>query len=263
MTSALGNVTRYDRRDHGGGIVSWVYEYWNPTAVVHGGITTSLELGVQLRGDWLHEGSLGGRALVGARGAHHLCTGERFRVRFEGGAEPGVQVGFAIYPQEMEGYRELREEVALPSSSREVDAPFLAFCRALFADRDMPSADVRHEVRAYLARRGELALPDRVGLAKQELEKYFDRELAIEHIAEVAGMHPVTFARRFKARYGLAPVTYRRNWRLHNAGRLLWSRPDLSIEEVAAQTGHNDLSYFYRGFRRIFGDTPAGYRNRR
>jgi len=260
--SILAQVTRYDRRDHGGGVVSWVYDYWNRAPIVHGGLAAGLELGVQLEGEWLHEGAFGGRALVGPGRAHHLNVGERYSVRFDGAATPGVQVGFAIYPREMDEYRALDEELSFQSSSHEIDAPLFALCRALAADRDLPSSDVRREVRAYLERRCELGRPEPLLVAKRELETYFDRELCIRHIAEAANMHPVTFARKFKARFGTSPVTYRRYWRLNHAGRLLWSRHDLSIEEVAEQTGHSDMPYFYRSFRRMFGDTPAGYRAR-
>jgi AraC-like DNA-binding protein len=47
----------------------------------------------------------------------------------------------------------------------------------------------------------------------------------------------------------------RRGWQLLAA-------PDsgLSIAEIAYEAGFNDLSHFYRSFRRRFGDTPAGVR---
>ena len=49
--------------------------------------------------------------------------------------------------------------------------------------------------------------------------------------------------------------------RLHRAWRLL-SDPQshLSIAQVAFESGFNDLSYFYRSFRRRFGETPASAR---
>jgi AraC-like DNA-binding protein len=46
--------------------------------------------------------------------------------------------------------------------------------------------------------------------------------------------------------------------RLRRARRLLTSpRNDLSIAEVAYEAGYNDISHFYRAFRRRFGETPA------
>ncbi|MCB1489261.1 MAG: helix-turn-helix transcriptional regulator [Bauldia sp.] len=49
--------------------------------------------------------------------------------------------------------------------------------------------------------------------------------------------------------------------RLHRAWRLL-SDPQshLSIAQIAFEAGFNDLSYFYRTFRRRFGETPASAR---
>jgi AraC-like DNA-binding protein len=49
--------------------------------------------------------------------------------------------------------------------------------------------------------------------------------------------------------------------RLKRARRLLTSpRNDLSIAEIAYEAGYNDISHFYRTFRRRFGDTPAAVR---
>lgn len=38
---------------------------------------------------------------------------------------------------------------------------------------------------------------------------------------------------------------------------------DASFDEIAAALGFNDLSAFYRSFRRWTGNTPAAYRTRR
>jgi AraC-like DNA-binding protein len=261
-TSAdLARFTRYDRRDRAFGVVSWVYEYWNPEPIDHGGLANGLELGVQLRGEWLHHGSIGGRGLFGPKSAHHMNLGETFGVRFDGRADPGLQVGFAIYPQEMPEYADLAEELRF-RPSRSVDARFYELCRWIHRDADARSDEVRREVVAYLERSCELAPRDPLDLAKRELERYFARELFVGHLAEAAQMHPVTFARKFKRRFGLTPATYRVRFRLHHAGRLLWSRPDLSIEGVANESGFNELPYFYRLFRTAFRVTPGAYRAR-
>ena len=49
--------------------------------------------------------------------------------------------------------------------------------------------------------------------------------------------------------------------RLRRAWRLLAdANSDLSIAEVAYEAGFNDLSHFYRAFRRRYGETPASVR---
>jgi len=50
----------------------------------------------------------------------------------------------------------------------------------------------------------------------------------------------------------------RRAWRLLSAPRC-----GLSIAEIALEAGFNDLSYFYRAFRRRYGETPASARAER
>lgn len=263
----LRSVTRYDRRDHGRGVVSWVYDYWNALPIEHGGVATSLELGVQVRGDWIHQGRAGGGrpALVRHGEAHHLDVGESFAVRFDGRVTRGTQVGFAIYLGETDDRPVVGspgQELAFVDRAPGVDARFWDLCRALDADRELPSDQVATEVWAYIARRCEPVLEDPLVRGKRELEEYFDRELLIEHIAAAASMSALTFRRRFKSRYGMTPALYRTKWRLHTAGRLLWSRHDMSIRDIAEHVGMADISYFYRGFKGLFGSTPALYRER-
>ena len=261
----LRAVTHYDRREHGRGIVSWVYDYWNREAALHAGVATGIELGVQVRGDWEHTGRSSGSSLVGVGEAHHIDVGESYAVRFDARKAKGTQVGFAIYLDELdEGVVDVgpKHELRFVDHSARVDARFLDLCRALDADRELPSEDVRREVLTHVLRRSDVVPRDAIALGKHEIEAFFDRELRIEHIAETAGIHPTTFSRKFKARYGLSPVSYRTRWRLFNAGRLLWSRHDLSIREVAEQSGMADMPYFYRGFQKTFGSTPAIYRER-
>jgi AraC-like DNA-binding protein len=174
-------------------------------------------------------------------------------------------VGFIVYPDEL-GITGADEELRVPDRAGGEDHALLSFCREYYAAYEsgvLSDADIHSALLGYLARHGEVAAMDPILVGKRELERYFDRELRIEHIAEAAGLHPVRFARRFKARFGMSPVSYRLAWRLNHAARLSWAQPTRSIEEIAADCGFNSLPFFHRRFIEQFGMTPAAYGGRR
>jgi transcriptional regulator GlxA family with amidase domain len=107
------------------------------------------------------------------------------------------------------------------------------------------------------------AATDPLLLAKQALEQTFEKDLLIEEFAAIAKMHPDTFSRKFKRRFGVSPVTYRVQCRLNHAAQLAGMRPDLTIRQIAKQSGFHHFSYFHRLFQKHFGVTPAVYGGRR
>ena len=99
--------------------------------------------------------------------------------------------------------------------------------------------------------------------AKAALEQSFEKDLLIEEFAAIAKMHPDTFSRKFKRRFGVSPVTYRVQCRLNHAAQLACMRPDLTIRQIAKMSGFHHFSYFHRLFQKHFGVTPAVYGGRR
>jgi len=75
-------------------------------------------------------------------------------------------------------------------------------------------------------------------------------------------LHPETFARHFRATFGLTPATYRVMLRLNFASRLCWTSPELSVAELAETCGFRNRAYFQRTFHRAFGSTPLEARER-
>jgi transcriptional regulator GlxA family with amidase domain len=89
-------------------------------------------------------------------------------------------------------------------------------------------------------------------------EKFRDID-AIAQVTALAGIPERSLKRRFKAATGSSLIEYLQNLRIEEAKRLLESS-ELPIEEICAETGYHDTSFFRRVFKRLTGLTPSHYR---
>ena len=89
----------------------------------------------------------------------------------------------------------------------------------------------------------------------------FERALApnpVGHAARLSGAAPAVLSRRFVAHYGLTAREYCQRVRIISAVFTLFG--GLSIAHAALDSGWQDLSRFYRQFRRHTSETPGRYR---
>jgi len=98
--------------------------------------------------------------------------------------------------------------------------------------------------------------------AAELLARRFREEVSIEAIAREVGWHPKYLASRFKERFGVGPAGYIARLRLAEAKRLLVTT-DLTVTDVALESGFGALSSFYYAFGRAHPDLrPAAFRRR-
>ncbi|MBC9931137.1 helix-turn-helix transcriptional regulator [Chitinophaga qingshengii] len=81
----------------------------------------------------------------------------------------------------------------------------------------------------------------------------------LEEVASLGNMSPATLKRRFRETYQCSPMQWIWGKRLQMSALLLRTS-EQPIPEIAYSTGFEDLSHFYRQFRRCFGMTPARWR---
>jgi AraC-like DNA-binding protein len=86
-------------------------------------------------------------------------------------------------------------------------------------------------------------------------------EWPVRRLASVSGASQAHFARAFKDAFGLPPHRYLLTRRIERATALL-RETDLSITEIAFQTGWNSLGTFGRTFRDVTGESPGELRAR-
>lgn len=93
------------------------------------------------------------------------------------------------------------------------------------------------------------------------LEKHLTEPVTIKAAARAAGQSVSSLSHKLKARYGASFKTILIEKRLRRAEMLLREHPELSIAEIAAQTGFADRFYFSRIFRKYRGCPPSAYRD--
>jgi transcriptional regulator GlxA family with amidase domain len=82
---------------------------------------------------------------------------------------------------------------------------------------------------------------------------------AVGTVVRHAGIPERTLKRRFKAATGVPLIAYLQNLRIEEAKRLL-ETTDLAVDEIGAEVGYADASFFRRLFKRLAGLTPGRYR---
>ena len=97
--------------------------------------------------------------------------------------------------------------------------------------------------------------------AKDRMDAASQEEWPVGRLARVSGVSEAHFARSFKEAFGVPPHRYLLTRRLERAKALLRDT-DLSITEIAFETGWQSLGTFGRTFRDVIGESPSELRAR-
>ncbi len=95
-----------------------------------------------------------------------------------------------------------------------------------------------------------------------ELRRNLEADWTLEAMAEQCGLGRSRFAHYCRMITNLPPMAYLAQCRLKEAARLLASRPDLSVTEIALSCGFPSSQYFATAFRKQMGITPTGHRRK-
>ena len=97
--------------------------------------------------------------------------------------------------------------------------------------------------------------------AKDRMDAASHEEWPVRRLARVSGVSEAHFARSFKEAFAVPPHRYLLTRRLERAKALLRDT-NLSITEIAFQTGWQSLGTFGRTFRDVTGESPGDLRAR-
>lgn len=111
------------------------------------------------------------------------------------------------------------------------------------------------------AARGGLA-PGALRRVRDYIDGRLSDTISLDALAGVAELSRCHFARAFKQSVGTSPHAYVMQRRLERAERLL-AETDLSLCQVALDSGFSDQSHFSSCFRKSFGASPRSFRRSR
>jgi AraC-like DNA-binding protein len=104
-----------------------------------------------------------------------------------------------------------------------------------------------------------LVYRNRVLRVARYVARHYQDPLRLDQLAAMAGLNRTTFCRIHKAATGHTPMEHVAMIRTERAREML-ARTDLTVSEVAYSVGFNDVSTFFRTFRRYCGTSPEVYR---
>jgi transcriptional regulator GlxA family with amidase domain len=97
--------------------------------------------------------------------------------------------------------------------------------------------------------------------AKDRMDAASEEEWPVRRLARVSGVSEAHFARSFKEAFGVPPHRYLLTRRLERAAALL-RETEMSVTEIAFETGWQSLGTFGRTFRDVTGESPRQLRAR-
>ena len=99
-----------------------------------------------------------------------------------------------------------------------------------------------------------------MALSLAYIGNHFQEGIKIDFLARQAHMSVRHFSRVFHSLYNISPVNYIIQYRIQYSYALLKDK-NLTIAQVAFQSGFNDSNYFSRQFKKITGFSPLQYRS--
>jgi AraC family transcriptional regulator len=130
----------------------------------------------------------------------------------------------------------------------------------------LTQALVIHLLRHYSESAPPIITADKRSLTRNQLQEainyihtYLDRNLSLVEVAEVINISPTYFASLFKRATGTSPHQYVIQQRVERA-KLMLSKTDLAIADIALQVGFSSQSHLTQQFKRLTGVTPKQVR---
>lgn len=107
----------------------------------------------------------------------------------------------------------------------------------------------------------QLASPDRLEDLVEWIRDHLDQPLTVEDLARRAGMSDRNFQRVFTRQCGMPPAKFIERLRIERA-RVIIEDTDLSMSEIARNSGFDSEQRMRRSFQRVLGINPADHADR-
>ena len=107
----------------------------------------------------------------------------------------------------------------------------------------------------------QLTLPQKRNI-RSFMEANFDKPLKVEDYAYLTGRSMSTFRRDFRAFFDRNPQKWLQEKRLERA-KLLLDEKNISVTDLAYEVGYENISYFIKAFKGVYGASPKQYQMNR
>lgn len=94
---------------------------------------------------------------------------------------------------------------------------------------------------------------------EQELRRNLSHQWTVEEMAAITGLGTTLFNEKVKSYSGFSPLSYLINIRIAEAIKLL-KKPDISLTDIALDTGFYSSQHFSTTFKKLTGYTPSDFR---
>ncbi len=115
--------------------------------------------------------------------------------------------------------------------------------------------------KGYIGKRAEAVKPSVYAQIYQYIFDHFGEEITSLDAAEVFNLDHSYFCRLFKKCFGEPFQTYLCKFRIEKSKQRLRDT-DLSVSQIASESGFNSFSYYSKKFKEYTGMTPKEYRNK-
>lgn len=92
-------------------------------------------------------------------------------------------------------------------------------------------------------------------------ENYSEVDLSVEYLARMVDLSPAYFGKQFYNTLHVTCNDYIADVRLDHAAHLL-RETSLPVQEISERVGVGSINYFYRLFKKKYGETPVSYRKK-
>jgi len=90
------------------------------------------------------------------------------------------------------------------------------------------------------------------------IENNFYNEINVDKLARLCGLCPSAFRKKFRKAVGMSPIEYKNYLKTKKAIELLVTG-EFSISEITAAVGFSDELYFYKVFKKFWGNSPKRF----
>lgn len=101
----------------------------------------------------------------------------------------------------------------------------------------------------------------RIQFTVNYIQEHFSENTSVEELASLSHSSVSSLEKNFMRCFGMSPVGYRNDIRIHHAKLLLTG--GFSIEETAYRVGFKDYYYFSKVFKKSTGESPGQYIRRK